>query len=241
MEEVTKPAQGKRERETPEVTGSEEEIVKTTTVTTTTITTTTEIKQREEPIKVNKWNLSELKNACDDHVQKYLTTKAQYCQHHVHTDVKLFLGYVSCVFALVGGSYTYFTPFQESKDVTLVCVIAYLILNTLMVAYSLFVEKDTIFVGCPMGMDKNSEKYHKLIIHTTTKRYSDIYNITFEVKHKNDASRASSSINNSNVYTISRSYGGWFDVNGVLDTEIFEKVLAEGIRVALSGEKPHEQ
>ncbi|CAG8494157.1 7428_t:CDS:2 [Ambispora gerdemannii] len=187
-----------------ELTKSIQEIMETEEETVKTSTTTETKQQEEEPIKVNKWNLSDLKNACDDYVQKYLTTKAQYRQHHTHTDFKLILGYLSCVFALVGGSYTYVTPFQESKDMT------YLTLNAIMIAYSLFVEKDTIFVGSPLVTNKDSESYHKLSIHTTTKRYSDIYNITFEVKHTNDASRTSSSpssTKDSNKYTISRSYG----------------------------------
>ena len=54
-----------------------------------------------------------------------MTKKANYSQHHTHTDLKLVLGYLSCVFALGGGGYTYYIPFEESKQLTLICVAAY--------------------------------------------------------------------------------------------------------------------
>ncbi|KAG9307261.1 hypothetical protein G9A89_017089 [Geosiphon pyriformis] len=195
-----------------------------------------------EVIKVNKWNLSDLKNACDDYVQKFLTTKAQYSQHHTHTDIKLLLGYLSCIFALVGGSYTYITPFHQSKGVTSICLVAYLTLNGLMMAYSFLIEKDIIFVGSPINVTEQYENYHVLTIHTTTDRYSDLYNITFEVKGGQKNSNSNSTITTiNNKYTITRSYGNWFDVKGVLDCENFEKLLLESLNVAISGEKPHEQ
>ncbi|CAG8471428.1 16801_t:CDS:2 [Cetraspora pellucida] len=162
-------------------------------------------KEKEELIKVNNSNLVELKNACDDYIQKYFTTKAEFIQNHKHTDFKLIIGYLSCAFALFGGYYGQITPFNESKKVTLIY---------------------TVFLG-----EKNTPDIkERLTIHTNTKKYSDIYNITFEFHGSNSSSK----IINSN-HKISKSFGNWFDVNGLMSTEIFERELANGLEAVRSG------
>lgn len=62
-------------------------------------------------------------------------------------DVKLALGYLSCVFAGVATYYEWKTGFQKAKPVTLICVVSYFVLNTLAWLYASFVEKQDIFVG----------------------------------------------------------------------------------------------
>ncbi|CAG8586436.1 1521_t:CDS:2 [Racocetra fulgida] len=101
-------------------------------------------KEKEEPIKVNNSNLVELKNACDDYIQK--------------VDI-------------------------EMKE--------------------------------------------RLTIHTNTKKYSDIYNITFEFHGSNSSSKTK--------HKIAKSFGNWFDVNGLLSTEIFERELADGLESVRNG------
>lgn len=62
-------------------------------------------------------------------------------------DVKLALGYLSCVFAGIATYYEWKTGFQKAKPVTLICVVSYFVLNTLAWLYASFVEKQDIFVG----------------------------------------------------------------------------------------------
>ncbi|CAG8620326.1 822_t:CDS:2 [Paraglomus occultum] len=200
--------------------------------------------EEEEVICVEKWNQSDLKNACDDYIQKYLTKKANYRQYHTHTDVKLVLGYLSCVFALGGGGYTYYIPFEESKQLTLICVVAYPFCEEgwLLALHALLIERDIIFIGVP----SQGEKTHKLTIHTQTKKYSDIYYITFESSTNTTRSTQSSAavtaqfVGNAK-YTIEKSFGAWFDENGVLDIEKFGECIEEGLKIVRSGEKPHEE
>ncbi|CAG8484362.1 24708_t:CDS:2 [Cetraspora pellucida] len=188
-------------------------------------------KEKEELIKVNNSNLVELKNACDDYIQKYFTTKAEFIQNHKHTDFKLIIGYLSCAFALCGGYYGQVTPFNESKEVTLICVVVYFILNLILVIYTFIFEKDTVFLG-----EKNTPDIkERLTIHTNTKKYSDIYNITFEFHGSNSSSKIINS-----KHKISKSFGNWFDVNGLMSTEIFERELANGLE-AVRGGKLHIQ
>ncbi|CAG8577282.1 1025_t:CDS:2 [Dentiscutata heterogama] len=177
-----------------------------------------EKEEKEEPIKVNNSNLVELKNACDDYIQK-------------HTDFKLIFGYLSCAFALYGGYYGHVTPFNESKEITLICVVSYFVLNFILVIYTFLFEKDIIFLG-----EKNTpDMKERLTIHTNTKKYSDIYNITFEFHGNNSSGKTIVS-----KHKISKSFGNWFDVNGLMSTELFEKELANGLELVKSG-KSHLQ
>ncbi|CAG8685625.1 4325_t:CDS:2 [Funneliformis caledonium] len=166
--------------------------------------------EKEEPIIVNNSNLVELKNACDDYIQKLFVSKANFRQNNTHTDVKLVLGYLACGFALSGGYYGHKIPFNEAKE-------------------------ETIFVG---EFEENDKK-HTITIQTNTKRYSDIYNIIYEYIG-NEKQNSSIKIRNAK-YTLSKSFGNWFDVKGQMDTEKFERDLFEGLEIVKTGNKPHEQ
>ena len=111
----------------------------------------------------------------------------------------------------------------------------YFVLNTLLVLYSIIYEKEIIFVGY---CEENDNK-HTITIQTNAKRYSDIYNIIYEYteERKQDSS---TKVRNSK-YTISKSFGSWFDVKGVMDVERFERDLFEGLEIVKTGNKPHEQ
>ncbi|KAG1445494.1 hypothetical protein G6F56_009895 [Rhizopus delemar] len=62
----------------------------------------------------NKYDGTQLKNAVDDEISRFYGKNKQYIQSYKHTDIKLFLGYVSCFIA--GGSfyYEYKTSFREA-------------------------------------------------------------------------------------------------------------------------------
>lgn len=110
--------------------------------------------------------------------------------------------------------------------------------------YLFVVEGDIIFIGDSTNCD-DQQQQHTLIIHTNAKRYSDIYSIIFELKKSNliDQQEPPSSLSSSTVikieegskYTISKSYGSWFDANGVMDIKRFENDLTEGLGVVISG------
>ncbi|KAF9898218.1 hypothetical protein BX616_004327, partial [Lobosporangium transversale] len=70
------------------------------------------IHQIARVIKADKSSLLELKNACDEALKEYLESKAGYKQSHKHTDIKLALGYLGCIFAAAGSYYGYVHPFE---------------------------------------------------------------------------------------------------------------------------------
>ena len=52
-----------------------------------------------------------------------MTEDLKYKEVHTHTDIKLFLGYVSCAFAAYGSIKNYMTSFEESRlDLLVACI-----------------------------------------------------------------------------------------------------------------------
>jgi len=189
-----------------------------------------------DQIRVNRGNLTELKNAVDDHLKKYLTTTQGYTENHRHIDIKLSLGYISCAFASFASWYGYVNSFEESRTLTAVCVVVYFVLNGILLLYTTFVEKNTVFVGFKRDAVSKSP-IEILTISANLKRFSHIYELTF-TSDRPIASKSSANAPQSR-YLLECSFGAWFDENGLL----FESELERDIRDALekSGAKTHVQ
>merc|ERR1711939_1126421 len=93
-------------------------------------------------VVVNKWSLHELKTACDDAVQQYLSKPSLFQASHMHTDVRLVIGWTSSIIALSGALYAYkVNDFQASRQYVLASVIIYVVLSTI------FQGKRKVFAG----------------------------------------------------------------------------------------------
>ncbi|KAL1924237.1 uncharacterized protein VTP21DRAFT_7272 [Calcarisporiella thermophila] len=167
-----------------------------------------------DEIRVSKWNLSELRIACDDHISKYLTEKSGYVQNFRHVDIRLALGYIASILAIYAFYHGYVHSFEESKLVAWVCVVGYAVLSSASILYSYFVEKHCIFEGTKKG----AKTPFKLCINAHHKRYSDVYEINATLTKSSDNSKP---INNS----ISRSFSAWFDTEGRLVESALEEEL----------------
>jgi signal peptidase complex subunit 2 len=190
-----------------------------------------------EPVKVNNGNETELKNAIDDHIKKYLTTSLSFVQNHTHTDVKLVLGYVACIFAGVASWYGYVNSFEDSKPLTTICVAAYFGLNTVALLYGMFAEKDALFVG------RKAVSGEIIRIDANLKRYSDKYSLTFHrLPNTTDAKEPKVTGKKPAQHNLTRSFGAWFDEDGVLVEKALEKDLKEGLEtIGVKVEKEHTQ
>ncbi|KAF7365520.1 putative signal peptidase complex subunit 2 [Mycena venus] len=98
-------------------------------------------------VKVNNFSVTELKNACDDAVKRYLSRPELFKQIHQHTDVRLALGWLSVFVAGGTGLYGYKVEFEQSKPVVWAGLILYMLLTFTQTLYSYFVEGDIVFVG----------------------------------------------------------------------------------------------
>ncbi|KAF9907557.1 hypothetical protein EC991_010853 [Linnemannia zychae] len=173
-------------------------------------------------IKVDKSNLLDLKSACDDALKEYLETKGGYKQSHKHTDIKLVLGYIGCIFAAAGSYYGYIHPFElpTTKFWTGVSVVLYYLFNVLMMAYAYLVEKDTVFTGSKT----TSHGTQTLSVGSSVKSYNPYYDIDLRMEVSGSSSSTASSIKGKKAthQQFSTAFQYWFDEDGVLVQEQFE-------------------
>jgi len=78
---------------------------------------------------------------------QYYARPSLFKPSHVHTDVRLVLGWTSSLIALGASGYAYKVPFQESRSWVLAALITFVFLSAVMAAYSKWVERDTVFIG----------------------------------------------------------------------------------------------
>ncbi|KAF9335027.1 hypothetical protein BG006_001016 [Podila minutissima] len=180
-------------------------------------------------IKVDKSNLLDLKNACDEALREYLENKAGFRQSHRHTDTKLILGYLGCAFAAAGSYYGYIHPFELSttKFWTAVSVFFYYLFNVLMMAYAYLVEKNTIFAGSKITPNGTQT----IAVESSVKQYHPYYDMAFDMKvdHSKSASSASSAAPKKKAthQEFSTAFQYWFDEDGVLAQDAFEADIAK--------------
>ncbi|KAG2190352.1 hypothetical protein INT46_003206 [Mucor plumbeus] len=168
-----------------------------------------------EPVQVsNKYDCTQIKNAVDDELSRYFSEDQKFNQSHVHTDIKLLLGYVSCFIA--GGSflYEYKTSFNDALTVTTICVIVYWILQTISFVYGYLVEKDELFSGIKKIDGKTISA---LKVSGKIDKYSPIYELCLNYTDISTGKTVSNKIE-PNVAT-------WFDTKGVLVKQAIDSDL----------------
>uniref|UniRef100_A0A4Y9XQP7 Signal peptidase complex subunit 2 n=1 Tax=Dentipellis fragilis TaxID=205917 RepID=A0A4Y9XQP7_9AGAM len=190
-------------------------------------------------VKVNNANLTELKNACDDAVKRFLSRPDLFKQSHTHTDVRLALGWASVFVAAGTAFYGWRIDFEESKPVMWVGLIVYIALTALQTLYAYFVEGDIVFVGKRKTFDKR----------IVTERITLASRTSPAPPAPKDSTSSTPSANPSPQYTLnstyirstnagksllakrqavdSRGYSAFFDVNGVMDQGAFEAWVGE--------------
>ncbi|CAO3632589.1 unnamed protein product [Mucor fragilis] len=168
-----------------------------------------------EPVQVsNKYDHTQIKNAVDDELSRYFSEDQKFAQSHIHTDIKLLLGYVSCFIA--GGSflYEYKTSFNDALTVTTVCVIIYWAIQAVSFAYGYLVEKDELFTGTKKVDGKATST---LKISGKIDKYSPIYQLCFNY--------ADISTGKTVTHKIEPNVTTWFDTKGVLVKQTMDSEL----------------
>ncbi|GAA5871479.1 hypothetical protein JCM3774_005610 [Rhodotorula dairenensis] len=104
---------------------------------------------REPVLRVNTANLTELKNAVDDHLKLVLSAPEHaFKRSYTHDDVRLAIGWTAVGVAAATGYYSYvIDDFHRTKSWVAVGVVVYLVLNTVLALYVALVEKSTIYEG----------------------------------------------------------------------------------------------
>ncbi|KAK9898186.1 hypothetical protein P389DRAFT_30296 [Cystobasidium minutum MCA 4210] len=180
-------------------------------------------------IQVNKWSLHDLKTACDDAVKQYFSKPSQFKPSHVHTDVRLGLGWTASLIAIGASLYAYKVPFQESRDYVIAAVVLYMLLSGVLAAYVKYIEKDTIFEGRRKVFAGRFET-QALKITSSCEPYTPIYNLSFSYTHSSNGGK---SLIREYKKDISKPFNEVFDEEGVLVRSELEKTLKGVIDEAL--------
>merc|ERR1711939_223757 len=184
-------------------------------------------------VVVNKWSLHELKTACDDAVQQYLSKPSLFQASHMHTDVRLVLGWTSSIIALSGALYAYkVNDFQASRQYVLASVIIYVVLSTVMAVYSRYVEQDTIFQGKRKVFAGRIETQQLHVRTACASPYKPIYQVTMSYHHSSNGGKT---LIAQSEETFEIPFNEVFDVNGKLHRHGLERRIKEPLDKALAG------
>jgi len=186
------------------------------------------------PVKVNHYNLKDLKFACDDYVAKYLSRPNSFQQQHTHTDIRLGLGYSGVIIGGASVFYGWKTGFEQSKPVVTIGVALYFFLTFLQTLYIWFVEKETIFVGKRKTLDKRifTERLNvssKTINSTSTSppKYS------LDITYLHSANGGKTIINRGRE-SGQKEYNSLFDSEGYLSLDALEQWVEQLVSKAVS-------
>ncbi|KAI0034687.1 signal peptidase complex subunit 2, partial [Vararia minispora EC-137] len=180
-----------------------------------------------DDVKVNNASISELKNACDDALKRFLSRPDLFKQIHTHTDIRLTLGWVGVFIAAATGLYGYYRDFETAKPVVWVGVSLYVLLAGLQALYAYFIERDIVFVGKRKTFDKRIVTERVTISSRTqpsTPQSPPAY--ALDLSFVRSASGGKSLLGKS-ADTQTRPYTAFFDVDGGMDQLMFESWVGE--------------
>lgn len=191
--------------------------------------------ESRDTVKVNNANLTELKNACDDALKRYLSRPELFNQIYLHTDIRLGFGWASVFVALGTALYGYKVEFEESKPVVWAGLIAYIVLSTLQTLYAYFVEGPVVFVGKRKTFSKRIVS-ERITISSAIKPVQGEKQPSYELSVGYVRStNAGKSLLAKGKTVSSSEFTAFFDEQGSMDQERFEQWVGTSVEQAMEG------
>ena len=129
--------------------------------------------ETSNPHKIETGDSIKVKQVLDDATVEAVTSVCGYTPDYKLENLKLWLMFISCVFAMVAQFYP--LPFPESRPLLGVCCASYGLLSAVLQFMITFVDKDTVL------LTKSSEKYPvELRIRTNFPRFQDEFSLTVQ-------------------------------------------------------------
>jgi len=196
--------------------------------------------REREPTKINNLNASDLKNACDDALKHFLSHPDLFRQNHVHTDVRLAVGW-SCVFVAFGtGLYGWKIDFETAKPVVWAGLILYVVLSVVQMLYAYFVEGDTVFIGKRKTFNKRivTERItisSRSIPHSSSSQSPPCPSYSLTVSYLRSTSSGKSLLAKGKT-TRTKPFNQFFEESGTLNLDAFEGWVGEAVEEVMDGE-----
>jgi len=200
--------------------------------------------QRRDIIKVNIANATDLKNACDDAVKRYLSRPELFKQNHLHTDIRLGLGWLGIFVAAGTGLYGYKVEFEQSKPLVTIGLVVYIILTVAQSLYAYFIEGSTIFIGKRKTFSKRIIS-ERIQLNSTTlpvppsnlstipsPANSPSYEVTMTYVRSTNGGK---SLLAKGRTKASKSYSAFFDEQGTMNQEFFEQWVGALVEHGMDG------
>lgn len=169
----------------------------------------------EEPIKIDKWDGSALKNTLDDYCKSVIIDKFEYKESHRLMDLRLAICTAAVGCALFALFYDYLHPFPASTFVLTVCSASYFVLMGVLTLYTSLIEKGIFLVA--KNIDKAGvDPTQVLTVSSCLKRFDDKYSLCFEYNSGKKGAKTQTA-------TMEKSVASWFDENGFLVQAAYEK------------------
>jgi len=174
--------------------------------------------------KQNKWDNIGIKQLLDDTVTKVLEEEG-YIEDHELTNIKMILGIISCLIAVL--SHFYPLPFPTNKLLLIFCCVSYFILSGVLQYIASFNEKDNFVFTHPKQVQQGNNP-SALKASSIFPKYQDIYTLCIIQISLPDIKLATKQNKGDNI--LEKSITSYFDESGYFAENLFSNDVRQTIK-----------
>jgi signal peptidase complex subunit 2 len=186
----------------------------------------------DPPHKIETGDSIKVKQVLDEATVDCVVAVCGYTADYKHENFKLFLMFLSCVFATTAQFFP--LPFPQNRPLLGVCCFSYGLLSSILQFIITFVDKDTIMVT------KSSEKFPtELCIRTSFPRFQDEFILTVQKRdYKPPVGKERDQepkFKQRDISTVKMYVGRYFTFEGEFDEERFHYDVSQHIKKLENG------